>query len=418
MRGRNNGNEDDDGPTEDEEMAGSGRPPPPPPDSLGELLSLARDIHRQQREQPRVVVHRMDADSDEELVPASGGGGPPPPPPGFVVAEPLVSELLQTHHRTVAQMQAQHAEIQQLRNAAMQYEHQRAAEAMARRVQDQQRHEETMAMFRQALGTREEPRHREGAAHSFVNRLAGSIASVAPIPIAAPTPRELAMADPAIQEKRESEEVSEQPSKKKVLERPVEVAAADSRRRTSELAAAAASRRSRAVDPDATIFASYEPAKRLAPEKAMPYTKSTNQDAKALAAVARVVGAVSDAPRRQRAESSAMSSQDRPRRRSPSVASVASTVPYEDVVEMQATVAADTSGRPTIAPRVAKVKVSRNMGQRFAAAGARRLALQKFAERREAIVGDTLLPVTRKTAGKTIVRSRVTKAARTSGRAR
>ena len=111
-----------------------------------------------------------------------------------------------------------------------------------------------------------------------------------------------------------------------------------------------------------------------------------------------------------------MSSQER--RRSPSVASVASTVPYEDVVEMQATVAADTSGRPTIAPRVAKVKVSRNMGQRFAAAGARRLALQKFAERREAIVGDTLLPVARKTAGKTIVRSRVTKAARTSGRAR
>lgn len=220
------------------------------------------------------------------------------------------------------------------------------------------------------------------------------------------------MADPAIQEKRESEGTSEQPSKKKVLERPVEVAAADSRRRTSELAAAAASRRSRAVDPDATIFASYEPAKRLAPEKAMPYTKSTNQDAKALAAVARVVGAVSDAPRRQRIESSAMSSQDR--RRSPSVASVASTVPYEDVVEMQATVAADTSGRPTIAPRVAKVKVSQNMGQRFAAAGARRLALQKFAERREAIVGDTLLPVARKTT----FRPRVTKTARTSGRER
>ena len=46
--------------------------------------------------------------------------------------QPLVSELLRTHQRTLAYMEAQHQETQMLRNAAMQYEHNRAAEAVVR----------------------------------------------------------------------------------------------------------------------------------------------------------------------------------------------------------------------------------------------------------------------------------------------
>jgi hypothetical protein len=398
--------------------------PQPPPDSLGELLSFVRDLHRSQR----VVVHRMDTDDEMEAEAAPSRGTQPPPDPGLAVAQPLVSALLQTHRHTIEQMQAQQAQIHELRNEAAQVEHARAAEAMMRRVDDQRRHEATMAMISHALGTRQEEARRETPAHHLVNHLAASIQAAVPeiAPIAVPTPehRDLAMSDQAVQEKRGGEGASEQPAKKKVLERPADVAAADSRRRTAELAAAAAEgRRPRAVDPDRTVFATYEPAKRMAPEKAMPYSKASGSAEKALPAIQRVVAAIADAPRRQQAESSAMASQDRKRsssvRSTRSVASAASTVPYEDVVEMEATVAADTSGRPTVAARVAKGKgpratYSRNMGQRFTAANARRLALQKFVERRDAVHNDVVLPVARKTI---VSKSGITKGNRRAARA-
>jgi hypothetical protein len=411
------------------ESGGGQPPPPPPPDSLGELLQLARDIHRQQRVQvyipERVEHHRMDEDDDEELVPASGGGGgPPPPPPGFEVVQPLVSELLRTHQRTLAYMEAQHQETQQLRNAAMQYEHNRAAEAVVRRAEDAERHNQTVAMFAEALRGRDAAHQQgNGAAHQFVNRLAGSIAAAVPgvAPIAAPTPAretlELALVEPNAQEKRGSEGASEQPTKKQihgVLANPAEVAAADSRRRTAELAASAAAARA-TPEPDATIFASYEPAKRLAPEKTLPYSRASGTAEVATKAVKRVVEAVArpakpDAPKRQAAEARAMSSQDRR-------PSTASSVPYEDVVEMQATIAADQSGRQQVAPRVRVPKKgfapSRGMGQRFEKAIAARIALNKFAEKRGAVVGGVMLPVARKT----LARSGITKGTRGSRRA-
>jgi hypothetical protein len=251
-----------------------------------------------------------------------------------------------------------------------------------------------------------------------VNHLAGSIAAVVPgvAPIAAPTPAretlELALVEPNAQEKRGSEDASEQPTKKQihgVLANPVEVAAADSRRRTAELAASAAAARA-TPEPDATIFASYEPAKRLAPEKALPYSRASGTAEAAAKAAKRVVAvARPDAPKRQAAEARAMASQDRR-------PSTASSIPYEDVVEMQATIAADQSGRQQVAPRVRVPKKgfaqSRGIGRRFEKAIAARIALKKFAERRGAVVENVMLPVARP-----LVRNKITKAPRASRRA-
>jgi hypothetical protein len=336
--------------------------------------------------------------------------------------QPLVSELLRTHQRTLAYMEAQHQETQMLRNAAMQYEHNRAAEAVVRRAEDAERHNQTIAMFAEVYRGRDAANQHasgNGAAHQFVNHLAGSIAAVVPgvAPIAAPTPAretlELALVEPNAQEKRGSEDASEQPTKKQihgVLANPVEVAAADSRRRTAELAASAAAARA-TPEPDATIFASYEPAKRLAPEKALPYSRASGTAEAATKAVKRVVAAVAkpDAPRRQAAEARAMASQDRR-------PSTASSIPYEDVVEMQATIAADQSGRQQVAPRVRVPKKgfaqSRGIGRRFEKAIAARIALKKFAERRGAVVENVMLPVARP-----LVRNKITKAPRASRRA-
>jgi hypothetical protein len=54
------------------------------------------------------------------------------------------------------------------------------------------------------------------------------------------------------------------------------------------------------------------------------------------------------------------------------------------------------------------------MGQRFTAANARRLALQKFVERRDAVHNDVVLPVARKTI---VSKSGITKGNRRAARA-